>query len=301
MWYLFAPTVLGIAGAVVLRCLRRAGRPRLDRRSAIITAVAAGVSSLTMVIYSLSVAIALFGIIPLYAFPWDTYSAIRFLLPLVLGVVTVIALGFPARGQGTSGAQLTPRTWSSFLDRSWIATFLSVLGVVVAVTVAAGLASQPDDAGHFTQYVVELGPGSMAVSIYGWHLSVGPLVAVAFLPVATLVALGGIARPPHPENLEADIARRRLRSTNVSRIATGALLLHLAAVLRSLAGTASSSLTVGAESGEHFRSGTSFAALTPILQGGALLAGAVGLALWILTALSAHSRQVRCARQPASV
>lgn len=300
MWYLFAPIVVGIAGAVPLWLLGRARRPGLDRRSAILTAVVAGVSSLAMVAYSLSPVVALSGAIPLHAVPWDAYSAVRYLLPLVLGVLTVLALGIPARTRGSSGAQLTPRTWSSFLGRSWIATLLSVLGVVVAVTVAAGLASGRDDAGHYTQYVVDLGPGSMAMTIYGWHFSVGPLVAVAVLLAATVAALARIARPPHPEDLEVDIARRRLQSTNVVRVATGALLLHLATVLRSLAQTAASSLTVWAESGEHFRSGTSFAALSPVLQVGALLAGSIGLALWILTMLSARSRRDLPVRQTVS-
>ncbi|GAA1484163.1 hypothetical protein [Brachybacterium fresconis] len=300
MWYLLAPTVLGIAGGVLLRLLRGAHLPSLDRRSAALTAAAAGASSLAMVVYSLSAVFAVSGVIPLYAFPWDAYVAVRYLLPLLVGILAVLALGIPARNGSVSGAQLTRRTWTSFLGRSWILALLLALGVVVAVTVAAGLASQRDDAGHFTRYVVELGPGSMATTIYGWHLSVGPLVAVGVLLVATVVALAGIARPPHPEDLEADIARRRLRSANVARIATGALLLHLATVLRSVARTAGATLMVGAESGEQFRSGTSFAALAPVLQGAALLTGAIGLALWILTALSCRSRHDQTARQPAS-
>ncbi|GAA1490164.1 hypothetical protein [Brachybacterium sacelli] len=296
MWYLLAPTLVGIVCAVPFWLAGRARRPRLDRRHAVLTATAAGTSSLVMTAFTLSAMAAVF-VIPIPAYPWDVFSAIRYLLPVLLGILVVLTLGIPSRSGRSSGAQLTPRTWFSFLDRIWIAITLIVLGIVVAVTVAAGLASERDEAGQFTRYVIELGPGGSATNIYGWHHSVGPLIAVIILLAAAVAALAGIARPPHTEDVEADIARRRLRSTNVARIATGALLLHLATVLRSLEVTSSMSLTVGAASGENFRSGTSFAALTPVLGGGALLAGSIGLALWIVTALSSRSRPTQSARE----
>ncbi|MGP5481773.1 hypothetical protein [Brachybacterium alimentarium] len=286
MWLLLFPVVAGVLGAALLRLVLRAKRPRLDRPAALVTALAAGASSLIMIVFSTSTVIPMY-VADVPSFPWETYGAVRFVLPLALGILTVLLLGLPARSGRAGGAQLTRRTWTSFLSRPWVAILGIVLALVVILTLSAGVVSQPDEDGRFTRYVIELGNGGAETDFYGWHYSMAPMIALVILVVATVRAWAGIARPPHPEDVEQDIARRRLRSTNVARITTGALLLHLAAILRDLESTSRLSLTVGAESGEHFSTGSAFSDLAPFLEYGAPLVAAIGLGLWVHTALTA--------------
>lgn len=290
MWYLLAPVLLGLllgtAGALAPPLRRGGARAQLDRRSATLTLAAAGTASLVMIALRVGM-VSAFVMGDPSAFPWELHAAIRYALPLALGILVVLLLAFPARRASSPAASLTPRSWTSFLSPARLAVTAGVLTLVLAITVAAGLASSVDEEGHHTRYVVELGRSAMEASIYGWHDSLVPLLLLAVLTVTTLGAWSAIARPPHPEDHVQDVAARRLRSANVARTATGAMLLHLSTVLNSLHGTATASLTVHAESGEFFRSGPAFAALAPVLQGGAALAELLGLGLWVLTALSA--------------
>lgn len=293
MWYLLAPVLLGILlGAVgALAPLLRSGgaRARLDRRSAMLTVAAAGTAAVVMIAQRVGMLPALLTG-DLWRYPWELHAAIRYALPLALGILVVLVLAVPARRAGSPAASLTPRGWTSFLSPARLAVTAGVLVLVLAITLAAGLASTVDEEGHHTRYLVELGRSSMETTFYGWHDSSVPLLLLAALTVSAVGAWSAIARPPHPEDIAQDIAARRLRSANVARAATGAMLLHLSTVLASLHGTATASLTVHAESGEFFRSGPAFADLAPVLQGGAVLAEILGLGLWVLTALSTVRR-----------
>ena len=303
MWYLLTPVLAGVLlGALGAPALRRTGRgpgARLDRRSATLTLAAAGVACL-LVIALRALGVSSFSWGFPRDFPWELHGAVRFVLPLVLGIVMVLLLAVPARRTSVRSASLTRRTWRSFVSPARLAVGGGVLGAVLAITVAAGLASHADEDGHHTRYLVELGTASMETGFYGWHHSIAPLLCLAALTASAAGAWSAIARPPHPENHAQDVAARRLRSTNVARAATGAMLLHLSTVLVSLHGTAISSLTVHAESGEFFRSGVPFASLAPALQGGAMLAEAIGLGLWVLVALSAVGRSALPVRRSPS-
>lgn len=293
MGYLLAPVLLGIllgvVGALAPRLRRGRPRARLAPRSAALTVAAAGTAALVMIALRVGMLPALLTG-DLWRYPWELHAAIRYALPLALGILVVLVLAVPARRANPPAASLTPRGWTSFLSPSRLAITAGVLALVLAITIAAGLASTVDEEGHHTRYLVELGRSSMETTFYGWHDSLVPLLLLAVLTATTVGAWAAIAHPPHPEDLAQDVAARRLRSANVARAATGAMLLHLATVLTSLHGTATSSLTVHVESGEFFRSGPAFADLAPVLQGGAVLAEILGLALWVLTALSAVRR-----------
>lgn len=286
MFALLAPALAGVLGAVLWRALGRSALPGLDARTAPLTVLASGAAALLMIGPMVLFAFAQY-VVEIQGLPWEAYRGVRFLLPLVLGILAILVLAIPARREHSSGASLTRRTWTSFLGRSWWATFPIVLGIVLALTVLCGMASERDESGHFTLYSVQLGSGGMMLDFYGWHYSVGPMIAMGVLLAVSIVALAAIARPPHPVDLDGDVGRRRLRSANAARMATGALLLHLGTVLRALQGAAVSTLTVGTESGEQFSTGTSFADLAPALTVAAPLITALGLGLWVFTALSA--------------
>lgn len=283
---LLLPAVVGVLGAALTRLALRGRLPRLERPAARATALAAGGSALLMIVFMAS------PVIPMYvtevsAFPWAAHSAVRFVLPLVLGILAVLLLGLPVRARRSRSAQLTRRTWTSFLSPPWMVALGIVLALVVTVTVSAGMVSERDEEGRFTLYVIELGSGSASTGFYGWHHSIAPMVALVLLLVAAAVAWAGIARPPHPEDVEQDIARRRLRSTNVARLTIGALLLHLASILRLLENAASMRLTLFEEAGAGYTATANYSDLQPFLQHGAPLLATIGLGLWVYTALTA--------------
>lgn len=215
----------------------------------------------------------------------------RFALPLALGLLMLVVLSLFRRGHDARvGALLVPRTWRSFVADGWLLGYAAAVAVIVAITLSTGFASQPDDEGRYTQYVIDVGSGTLGTGIYGWHYSVIPLILLVFLTVRTWWALSALARPPLGTDLALDRARRRLASANVLRVALGALLLHLQAVLASLASTASLTGTFHAPDDFFFTSRTSFSALGGTLEIAAILAGAIGLGLWIFTGLTALPR-----------
>lgn len=207
-------------------------------------------------------------------------------LPLVLGFVLVLGLAWPSRRPRASGvAELAPRGITRFIRPRWAIAPVVVLVCILTATLAAGAASVPDDNGDYTMYFFEVGRMSAGTTIYGWFYSVPCLVLVAAMLLATAAALTLVARPPLGVELDAEAARRRARSRNVLAAATGALLLHLGAVLGSLGNTAA--LGAVFQAGEHgaISVGTPFAAIGPALSVLGFAASALGLAMWWLIAL----------------
>ncbi|WP_152192941.1 hypothetical protein [Georgenia satyanarayanai] len=235
----FGPALLGLVAAlVVVWAVTRSQRPRL--------AVGRGVRWWTLAGVVLASAIVLAQQLPLGT-PWHitrlsptAHMMTLFTVPIVAGLISVVVLTVPVeRRSGGRTAELHRRTLTSFSKGGWFLTLAATVVLTVAVAVWAGRASVPDDQGRYTMYWIDLGPGgSMGSSIYGWHFSVPSLALVALLVTATLLAAGLIARPPLAQDRENDVAVRRWRTRNVMAMATGALLLHLARVVNSLAGTA---------------------------------------------------------------
>ncbi|WP_457101476.1 hypothetical protein [Microbacterium sp. P5_E9] len=216
---------------------------------------------------------------------------LRYLTPLVVGGAALIILAFPVRGSGSrsEGAELSRRTVLTFSRPWWFVTFGIVLLLTVAVAVAAGVASSPDEQGRYTLYVVEVGTAAASTTIYGWHYSVPCLILLAALVGVMTIDLTLISRPAIAENRDEDVAVRRVRSLNVVRVGMGVVLLHLSAVLSSLAGTSTLSAGIGTGAGiaGEINVGTSFAALTPFLYWAGAVVGVIGLALWFSALLSA--------------
>lgn len=294
LWMLLWPSLVSIALALVAwAVLSRSASPVLTGRA--LTAVLLGVAVAIVAVFPY------LGIAPLwFDLPrgfWSAVTDARYALPLVIGLLVLIPLGLPRpRPTTPSGAALTPRTWRSFLATWWLGAHLVVLVLVLALTLAAGLASRPNDDGEYVEYLVDLGSGAIGTTIYGWHFSVLPLVLLALLTAAAWWVLARIARPPLAEDHGADAADRRLRSANVLRVALGALLLHLETVLSSLANTSRLSGRFSDGGDLSFSAGTPFSALTGTLDVLALLAGLLGLALWVFTALTALPAPSRARR-----
>lgn len=287
-----APIAVAVIVAIGVRLINLPPLPRIGAPASWLTAAAGGIPALTMA----ALVWFPFVIPPLGYFDLD----VRSMAPLMLGVAAVVLLAIPpiSRHRGAV-AQISRRTIMSFVSVHWIITSLAVAAIIVALSVAAGNASGLDENGRYTTYTISIGTTGteMGTGIYGWHYSVPALACVVVLLVATAGAWVLLPRPAWSDDVAHDSAVRRLRAANIGRAACGALLIHLAVVLRSLAGTASligstTTTELGAVSVTP-----PFAALGPTLDWCGALALVAGLTMWIVIALTAIPSPVR---QPAA-
>lgn len=220
----------------------------------------------------------------------------RFVLPLLMGIGAVIILAFPLPTHASRGsASLSRRTPFSFGQGWWFIGAIIIVGAVLTVTVAAGMASEPDEQGFWRMLVVDTGVGGGATTIYGWYYSRPALALVAVLAAVTVGALWLIARPGVGVDQVNDVPLRRLRTRNILAVASGALLVHLGGILTSLAGTAFFHGGVATGNGGWMVFGTPFSALEPALSLAGVAVTALGYAFWVgvlLTAIPAR-RTVR--------
>lgn len=220
--------------------------------------------------------------------PMHTDMGARAVTPLLLGCLAVMMLMIPAhRTRFTGMATLAPRRVSQFLSPRWAWTIVLLVALVLALTIAAGAASKIDGSGHRTMYRISGGTSTFGTQIYGWYFSTPSLIAMVVLLFLTAVALALIPRPAWRADAETDAAVRRMRATNICRITSGVLLVHLSAILISLAGTASLRGTSLAPQGGETSTVTPFAALQPLLQWSGWAALVAGLTLCAITAFSA--------------
>lgn len=212
----------------------------------------------------------------------------RYVVPLLAGLVGVVLCLVPVVRRPTTGsADLSRRTPTTFAPRWWFAALAVVVAVLLLVTVLAGLASRPDEDGRYTMHHVDFGAAAMGTGIYGWYYSVPALVVMAALLLAAVAASWALARPPVAhEARTADVAIRRWRTRNVLALAAGALLVHLAVVLRSLAGTASARAMVTTAEGA-FGAGSTFAALEAPLRVASTAVEVGGWFLWFAVLFAA--------------
>lgn len=210
----------------------------------------------------------------------------RYVYPLVLGLVALLALALPLRTRATPGsADLTRRSLLTYARPWWLIAAGVLLVLVLALTVGAGALSEPDELGRYTAYTINGGVAMASTAIYGWYYSVPAMVLIAVVIVMAAVDLWLISRPPLGADPEGDRADRRLRSRNVVTVLAGALFVHLSVVLNSLHGTSSISLMGTTTQGPAVFWST-FSALGPTLAVGAFITMATGIALWTIVATS---------------
>lgn len=222
------------------------------------------------------------SVLELIVEPW-------FVWPLVLGLIALVLLLLPPPVGGTQGAvEVSRRTMWTFAPVHLLLWFGVLLAVVLVPTVAAGLASEPDDVGRYRMYWVHNGNSSMGTEIYGWYHSVPALVLLGLIVVLVLVALAFIARPRLAlgEERARDVALRRLRSRNVLLVAIGAGAAHLSAILGSLANTASVRSSFSGGDVVVLHMWTPIAALTTALMVAGAFLLTVALTAWLAVLLS---------------
>ena len=271
---------LAVIAALCIRFLILRTLPPISAQTALLTAIAGGTPALAFIL------LRAFG----SWYPSAITLDLRFraTLPLLLGIVAILLLMIPSSSQRTRAtAQISRRTVLSFLSPWWIAGAVVLVAIILALSIAAGVASRPDFEGHYTFYSITLGSMEMGTGIYGWYYSVPALFGLTALLVTASIAWAVIPRTPWNDDLTHDAAVRRLRADNIGRVTCAALLVHLSTVLSSLGGTA---LLRGSTSTTELgpvATGTPFAAIGPALHTSAALTLALGLTLWILTALTA--------------
>ena len=150
------------------------------------------------------------------SFPIDIFMAVwdsRFTLPLVLGIIALALIAFPVRGSSAHGsAELSRRTPLSFARSWWFIASGVVILFAIALALAAGIASAPDDNGRYTMYFVHVGSMTAGTTIYGWFYSVPCLILLAVTIAVMATDLAVISRPALAiERTEVGQIRRCLR------------------------------------------------------------------------------------------
>ncbi|XBH21336.1 hypothetical protein V5R04_14160 [Jonesiaceae bacterium BS-20] len=224
------------------------------------------------------------------------YQAFVHMLPLSLTIVVLVFLILPIPTAGPPGsAALAPRGFQTFTSRRWITTpGVLILGSTL-IAFIAGLASSPDEQGRYVAYFLRASEVSGAgTGIYGWWFSVPSLLLMGGLVVVAFLGVSVISRPALASDTEADSKMRTIRIRNILTVCSGGLLLHLATVFSSLAGT--SALKAWFNTGDQtFTYAASFSSLGQVLRAGALTCLVLGLACWwavLVSALTAKSSTI---------
>lgn len=290
----YGPVVAGLLLAVGASFARRRSWVSLPSRVRVVTAVGMALALAMTIIFAVWRASPAWRL-DLGADTFEIVHLLTYLVPLALTCIALIFLIAPMPTPGPQGsAELAPRTLLTFASRLWLRTAISVVIAVVAVSILAGLASSPDDAGRYLIYTVKVSANlSSGTMIYGWWYSVPCLIAVAIIIVLTVLALVLVSRPALASNRQRDVSIRTTRVRNVLMVMTGGLLLHLGAILSSLYGASTLHTSFDAGQIGTIQLGTSFAAIGPALQIASVTSTILGMSLWWLTLLSVSHAPLR--------
>ncbi|MDD7929360.1 hypothetical protein [Microbacterium thalli] len=187
---------------------------------------------------------------------WDGFGASwwRVATPLVVAVIGIVAalILIRTRGSGAPERPVSPpvrRSWVSFSSPMALVALTIAALTLVGTTIAAGLASSPNDDGDWLWLVIPIPNAAdvdpLRVVFYGWIYGVPALIALVLLAVAAWRALARNAARPflRPETVATERAARRRTAGGVVWLTTGASLLTLAAAWR-LIGNAGSATTL---------------------------------------------------------
>ncbi|MCU1408127.1 MAG: hypothetical protein JWM23_207 [Microbacteriaceae bacterium] len=292
----YGPAFIGLLLALGVWCVRR--------RSYVTLPLAARVSTVVGMVIGLGCVIAfnVWSVFPTWipSLGEDRhliFQLARYIFPLLLCAAALLFLLAPVRVlRPHRSAELVPRTLVSFASRSWLVSATAVTVGVVIVSVLAGLASSPDEAGRYVMYGVTSSASTTAsTTIYGWWFSLPCLALIAIIVAIALMELVVISRPPLAVDRHSDIAKRTARVRGVLAVSTGGLLLHLGAVLQSLYGASTLRLELEAGLAGRVELGSSFAAIGPVLLAASHISAILGIAMWwgvLLCTLPTRTRQL---------
>ncbi len=192
------------------------------------------------------VAFAAENIIRGYILPLvDVVDWWRYPTPIVTAAIGLasVAVLVAVRGSMASEIAISPtthRSWTSFGPRAGTVGLAISIGVLIATSIAAGLASSADRDGRFI-YLEIRAPNSSIEPLrpwfYGWSYGVPVVISLVLLAVIVGIALSRNAIRPYlrPDTVAAEEVARRFIARAIVRIALGATLLSLGGVLRFIA------------------------------------------------------------------
>lgn len=288
----YGPATVGLLIALALLVFNRAKRVDLPRPVRLMTGLSL---TLVTIFYSLFYALRVW---PGWQLPLPLPSGIdsgiymqafTFMLPLALTLLTLPFLVFPMPAAGPQGiASLAPRGFKTFTSRYWILATGTLALCSILVAIIAGLASSPDEQGRHVRYVLEFSNlASSSSGIYGWWFSIPSLTLMTVVIAVASWGISAITRPTLATDAEFDTKVRSVRVRNILTVTCGGLLLHLATIFDSLAGTASLRGGLSGDNREIFSFFTPFSALRPALLTVGFACLILGLAIWWFVTLSA--------------
>ena len=291
-----SPLVLGGVVAVGVWLATRRHGTSLSGRAGVLAAIGGLVPVVVSCLYSVV------GVTPQLLAPMGLdvnigFMEAQFVIPLAAGLVALVMVCVPGcRNPSASAADIARRTAFTFLSAGWTVALMAIVVVTIALSLAAGLASVPDQAGRYTMFSVQIGTMRVGTTIYGWYYSIPAMFLLMMLIGTAWAGLALIARPPLGDARDQDAAVRRTRSRNIAALTTGAIAFHLAAILGSLAGTSSLRSGLPTDTAGVISVGSPFAALGSFLNASSIVVTCLGAALCLSVALTAVPRTAR-ARQ----
>ena len=176
-------------------------------------------------------------------------------------VCLTVMLGFLSLGGGSPSGQpvvsLARRTWTSFNSLSGLLSVGAASFALIATTVAAGMASSPDNRGRYILLAIPV-PNvpidALRPWFYGWAYGIPVLLCLAALMVITWATLRRNSLRPFlgPETVVAEKRVRVEVATGVVRIATASMLLALGGAFRFIDSAGSiMGLQVGGDGGRN--------------------------------------------------
>jgi hypothetical protein len=187
-----------------------------------------------------------------------------------------------ARAASPTSIDLRRRGPLTFAGRPSLVVAVVSFALLVVTVVVAGSMSSADEDGHFTEFTMPVGDGTVGTIFFGWYFGVPVLIGAVVLGVLAWAAMDRVARGPLlADDRAGDEDVRRMRSTAVLRIAAGTLLLVLGASWRVVAGVSHLSTSIPRTAAGTVTFGTSFAAVGDVLGIAAVVVMVIGFALLV--------------------
>lgn len=236
-----------LAGAVLVRRARsRSGRSVLPARSGVPSAEA------QYVLERRTLGVGAIGVIAIFAVEfvvhgylltnYDTVDWWHYAAPVVSAILALAVVFALIVFRGTVAPErlvvsTLRRTWSSFGPRRGLIGAVTVVIVFLVTTLAAGVASSPDDRGRYIY--LEISAPNTSIDplrpwFYGWAYGVPVIVCVAALLVMTWATLHSNALRPflRPETVGAEQRSRVEVAAGAVHIASAGMLLALGGAFR---------------------------------------------------------------------
>lgn len=250
---------------------------------------------------AIAVSWALMQLAPMFASePWRVMWWLMLPPAVVASTAVAIILARTLRDPSTPEVPVTPvvrRGWLSFTRRRDWAVTASAFGALLALSVAAGLASSPDDDGLYSRISIPVGDqGAGSSTFFGWAYSVPLVIVTTVLLVLLYLALRSNAGRPfrRPDTVGAETEQRRTTSVVLFALAGASVLIGLSDAVLMVAHAGLGSVGVGIPGVGTFMYSTGFASLAPaLLVIGSLLQS--WAALWLLLTISGRSLSARAA------